>query len=752
MATLSGLPLDVLLDTILPSLPVLSLLRLAATCRAFHSLITGPQGALIWRSKAEKDFHFPVGNTARRTGWLGVYKRLKGQSCFVWGQNSNGRLGISPDDHSTKRGLMSGGLPVPTPLPSLSSYTIVGLESSGFSFHALTSTGSIISWGTMDGENFARGGALSHVGFCAYSPFEIPATKSGSMGEVVQLEAGRKHVLVRNNAGEVWEYRSFGRAYKVSDANSLFSPKVDPVTSISAGWTSSAILTRSNQIFIWWEPAPAPLARLAAEAGEGDLQDPSKEGVCFEAEMNMVQLPEIPGIGSAAAATKKSSRARPSFQPDRDDDANAQDEHIASIATGASFLIALTNFGRLFHLDISPVPLAHQPLAHQGSTLPDDSPERSRDSVARLVAAYANGERRWREMRGFGEMKLVGRAEGWDKVIENGGRKPERQTRITSISAHFRNFVAYSVSADSSTGDSIVLMGDETWNDSSDDETLPTVVPELQGKGVIKIAQGDYHYLALTSSGELFSWGAYSAGALGLGHPQLLNTPLSAPHPPPRPSTSEPQQQPIAPFPMPTFNPFPPRPNPIFPGFTPGSQRAPIPPPPEKVDKPTRIIFPGENIKDVMVENEFPKSGRVEVERTKGKFVFAVTASGWHSGCLAVELEEEVARAEEKALEDAKVESSRDAGRKAKEEFEREMAAQSGSGSLPLHMTYGGGDDDEGSEDQGPSAGEGGAGRGQSPLFRGGLRPFRIGFPGRGIMRGAPGIVRPRHTTDRPDQ
>lgn len=232
--SLNAIPLDILIDSILPSLPPDALGNLAQTDKDFYALVQGPAGESVWRRKAEEDFHFPTANTGRRSGWRELYRRLLKQSCYIWGQvrdspasrpprgnadsslerrqNSNGRLGISADDHSSKRHLIQGGLPLPTRLPL--SATVVGLEAGGYSFHALTSSGAIISWGTMDGDNWARGGALSHVRACAYTPFELPASKTGALGEVVQVQAGRKHVVVRNTKGEVWEYRSFGRAYQ----------------------------------------------------------------------------------------------------------------------------------------------------------------------------------------------------------------------------------------------------------------------------------------------------------------------------------------------------------------------------------------------------------------------------------------------------------------------------------------------------------------------------------------------------------
>ena len=51
----------------------------------------------------------------------------------------------------------------------------------------------------------------------------------------------------------------------------------------------------------------------------------------------------------------------------------------------------------------------------------------------------------------------------------------------------------------------------ETWQ--------PQIVLELQGSGVIHIANGDYHQIALTDNGELLSWGLelQRRGCLGLG-------------------------------------------------------------------------------------------------------------------------------------------------------------------------------------------------------------------------------------------
>lgn len=48
------------------------------------------------------------------------------------------------------------------------------------------------------------------------------------------------------------------------------------------------------------------------------------------------------------------------------------------------------------------------------------------------------------------------------------------------------------------------------------------ILPQLQNRGVIGVTLGDYHFGALTSEGELLTWGKYQAGSLGLGDPSKI--------------------------------------------------------------------------------------------------------------------------------------------------------------------------------------------------------------------------------------
>lgn len=120
---------------------------------------------------------------------------------------------------------------------------------------------------------------------------------------------------------------------------------------------------------------------------------------------------------------------------------------------------------------------------------------------------------------------------------------------------------------------------------------MAEVIPELQYKSVISVVIGDYHNAALTADGKLYTWGAFSGGALGLGVPKDL--PVGAPG-----------------------------------GYQTVDQmnrarqgwNVPVP----DVQKPTEVRF---------------DHGDKEESQ---KFCFAATAAGWHTGALVIDLSSKV--------------------------------------------------------------------------------------------------------------
>jgi len=210
-------------------------------------------------------------------------------------------------------------------------------------------------------------------------------------------------------------------------------------------------------------------------------------------------------------------------------------------------------------------------LTNQGHVLIFDS----------LSDEQSSSRGQWTYLPNFSEVDKVRQnpvfspPEGEEKLVSE---LPETM-QITHISAHYQTFVAYSTGSSS-----IVLMG----NQESGPESRPTVLPELQNKGVISVVLGDYHFGALTTTGKLYTWGNYSKGALGLGDPSDIE-----PGQPGGFLTQDHRQMAL-------------------------NRRRGEPP---KVSVPTEVRFDHE-------EN-----------KRKEMFCFAATAAGWHMGALVIDLE-----------------------------------------------------------------------------------------------------------------
>ncbi|VEU20363.1 DEKNAAC101225 [Brettanomyces naardenensis] len=83
--------------------------------------------------------------------------------------------------------------------------------------------------------------------------------------------------------------------------------------------------------------------------------------------------------------------------------------------------------------------------------------------------------------------------------------KSHGDTKFIRISGFFKTFT-------------VITNGDQVLIGKSDEE-WPMVIPELQQRSVIAVVAGDYHFLALTREGKMYSWGRESRanGCLGLG-------------------------------------------------------------------------------------------------------------------------------------------------------------------------------------------------------------------------------------------
>ena len=429
----------------------------------------------------------------------------------------------------------------------------VTLVAGGWSFHALTSEGRAVGWGQLNGEEWspARAG-LRNAGVVLDEPNELAV--AAEMDPLDEIEAGRSHVVARS-PHRVYEWRSWGRIWRIRD-----NAWCGRVKTVAAGWTFSAAVDSSDRMFIWFEQPPAHLLRLAREAGErASSQNDGPRAILADLEVETLMLPRLPPT------------------------ADGRERVVDKLACGDHFVFALTGDAQVFAIDVSPVlPARARPgLFNAGSLDPDDGPSRSRESLARLEAAFASGDRTWHLRSKFCDMERVRELTEYQQGHVGA---PPPSTRINHISAHFKTLAVYSVPSpgeDVDSSGSVVLLGDES-------SETPRVMADLQGRGVIKVAQGDYHWAALTQEGALFTWGAFSKGALGLGHPSLRDTPLSDPE---ADAGGVSQRRPAA-----------------------------LARPPAQIETPTRVRF--------------------RREQDEEEFVYDVCAGGWHTGVLAINTRE----------------------------------------------------------------------------------------------------------------
>ncbi|CAL1714558.1 unnamed protein product [Somion occarium] len=534
MPNITDIPVEIFLDNLLPILPVSDILRLGCTNRFFY-LLTNDEP--FWHQRLQRDFNFPSSDTARTTGWKFIYKRLTNPKVYVWGEASHSRLGIA---HLPIQNLRDG---VPTPQHlKLQGVKVVSLVAGGWSFHAIDSNGSVYVWGVMDGTGIAlRGDGFSEASKVANFPMRLALPLP-----VRSVSCGRLHAAAFDATGHVWNLTSWGRPFRlVSALLDQSSPDSTPIQ-VECGWSFTSVLTESGDVIVWW-----PKAQPALEFNRTGGQGSSNYIPChvWDLVMDPVRLPPIP-LGSFPHLEHTGLSH----------EVQQQETKLTKIASMDNIVIGLTNKGHILR-------------------------------YAKLYNEIEYTQGRWEYLPYFSDLAKVRECAPFAEDSEGRLEAPQAMY-INHISAHFRTFIAYS------TGDqSVVLMGKIDTDDPvipAPDNVRPIIHPNLQFKSVISVVLGDYHYGALTSTGKMFTWGAYSKGALGLGDPTKI--------------------QPGQPG-----------------GFINEQQR-------RAVTAAGSLIA---RVPDVGVPTE------VKFERGRQTFCFAATAAGWHTGALVIDLDPDTEEREE---------------------------------------------------------------------------------------------------------
>ncbi|KIJ49163.1 hypothetical protein M422DRAFT_161543 [Sphaerobolus stellatus SS14] len=528
MPSLTDIPLEIFIDNILPLLPLNSIQSLTQVNKDFALLCSDDT---FWKRKVKEDYNFSDIVTARTKGYKFLYKGIHNAKTYVWGSTSQGRLGLG---RNFNRRVLQGGITYPKHL-NIPGPRIVDLAASGWAFHAIDSEGGVHVWaGQLDGEGWHSLEA---------DPFSEPRKQTSipvklSLPEAItNITCGRAHATALSAKNRVWVFTNWGAPYVLT--TELLDPSSDFSTplQVESGWNYSAVLTRGGDVYLFW-PFKGKFQELDKEkyryfeGAEQSERPHERDGVvdCRPWEIALAPI-QAPHLNIKLPTLREGEKT--------------SDQKIIKIAAGDRFLIGLTDGGHVLWLD-----------------LPDDD-----------ESFHSQFNRpRWEYLPQYSEYQSILNHE----TFKNNPDSPP-EIKITHISAHFMNFFAYS------TGDwSVVLQGHR-------DNRAPQIKPSLQNRDVIAVVQGDYHFGALTSTGKLLTWGAYSSGAPGLGDPTRL--PVGAPG-----------------------------------GFNSDRDR-------ERATARFGLI-PPEVAEPIEV-----KFGTKGDRPGRESFVFKATASGWHTGALVINLE-----------------------------------------------------------------------------------------------------------------
>ncbi|KLO11054.1 RCC1/BLIP-II protein [Schizopora paradoxa] len=524
MPSLSDIPVEVLLDSFLPVLDVKDLINLGRTSKAFHEIV---KDDFLWKLRCDRDFNFNGEKTARTSGWMFIYKGLYKPKCYVWGNKSDGRLGIRNFPR-----VSAGDVPFPVLLDVPGSKRIVDIVAGGWSMHFLDSLGNVFVTGALDAESYFS----SSIGYANPRRVSQVPIRLQLPNPVKALSCGRKHLLAIDSIGDIWTFVSWACPFRLVTPAFDRTSSESTIAQIECGWTYSCALTASGEIYAWWPFGNVLREIYSSKMREMDVEmtmNSHESGVIpcayWDLEHTPSRLPALPHLPSLAHLSLQ--------------DEGENELKIIKIAAMENVLIALTNKGHVMRF-------------------------------GRLNDENALAQGRWQYLPYFSETSKIVKHRIFSGTNEgNSDLRPPTDVQITHISAQYRHFVAYSTGADS-----IVLRGSTETQQNS----FAEIIPKLQYKSVISVVLGDYHNAALTADGKVYTWGAFSAGALGLGDPKDI---IGQPG-----------------------------------GF---------------VSRPLNGV-----IQDVAVPTEVRFDHGLK--KKKNQFCFGIAAAGWHTGALVIDLDPDV--------------------------------------------------------------------------------------------------------------
>ncbi|KAG8896354.1 hypothetical protein FRB99_008927, partial [Tulasnella sp. 403] len=371
---LSEVPVEVLLDHILPALPLSALLALTCTSK-FFALVCSDD--TFWKLKLHRDYNFtPNADTARETGWKLIYRGIRKPSVYTWGAAGQGRLGL----RSLPRGHNFG---VPYPVKVDINARIVSLVAGGWCFYALDDQGHLRVWGQMDGDAFAlQSDGFSEASKKAKTPHRLQISYPNSGSGAVKFSAvscARSISAALDSQSNVWIFTNWGRPVLltsplVSSGLTESGPR-DPenaITQVECGWDFVSMLTRGGSAYVIWPTGQqSQFASLLnsqntqlnneGDATKGHPQEVDGEDVIpcttIAIQADPLRLPALPRdlpdlSRQFSVAESGVSGAEPTGYG-REVDPRNEETRLVRIAAGDCFIIGLTNKGHVLSLDVT---------------------------------------------------------------------------------------------------------------------------------------------------------------------------------------------------------------------------------------------------------------------------------------------------------------------------------------------------------------------------------------------------------------
>ncbi|PFH46985.1 hypothetical protein AMATHDRAFT_153212 [Amanita thiersii Skay4041] len=414
MSYLSEVPVEVLLENLLPILPTPDLLRLARTSKLFADLC---DDETLWHKKLLADFNFSGARTARSSGWKFIYSGMSNPKTYVWGDRRNGRLGLSKFPSNSSVGV---SFPVRLRLPGV---RIVDIVAGGWCFHALDSEGNIYAWGTLNSERMAlRTEGYSESGKTAHTPIKLkmPAPTR-------TISCGRMHCSTLDANNKIWNFVSWGRPFRLSSP--VFDdPEFIPIQ-VECGWMFSCALVKSGDVFVWWPFSGTMEQRIQVQNREMNNNpdtlapqvDHTVPCAVWDLDVPPVRLPSLPHLPELEESL----------------DGKVKETKLIKIAGLDGHIIGLTNKGHVVKF-------------------------RGVENETTAGAGH------WTYLPKYSEASLIWEQPGL-KELKDQAKDPE-SLRITHITANFLTFVAYSTGSNS-----VILMGDTDTTEESDPKVVPAL-------------------------------------------------------------------------------------------------------------------------------------------------------------------------------------------------------------------------------------------------------------------------------------